>query len=257
MAECRIPRSLYKFDPYFGILWTYLKEVLPILDITRGEHIGMKPSEVTEVGTRYAKWRSGDPLHPGVYELHILQNNKRGGKRASVLEAQQAFIAFFTPILTRISANDILSDENRKVLNIAIPKHKYTHPTTPISESVYIRHQLMGNGRIQLKCYTASSELRARLPKGANSIQIAYRKDLIELEIDPETHLSIPGKVKRNMIKNVDDGTTRVSFTTASPLWILEGVNAGDFLQFYVRWYNHRHPNLAGPWSGPWAIPLH
>ena len=252
----RVPRAFKWFDPYYGVITVYLTEDYPGGIISRGEHIGMTPGQVTALGNHYAKWRTGDPANPGAYEIHLINPKAIGGTRATLLEFQGDFITFITPIYDVINVNPNTSDEDRTILNIAIPNAPHSHPTNPFTAAVYVRPIPMTDFRIKLKCFTSDDASRPSLIEGADCLEIAYRRDPIELEVDPVTHLPIPGKIKRRPITAPTDGTTIIHFTTASPLWKIEGASVGDYLQFYVRWANTKHPNLAGPWTGPTAIPL-
>ncbi|MEI7426281.1 MAG: hypothetical protein WCK16_05185 [Candidatus Moraniibacteriota bacterium] len=252
----RIPREFYKFDPYTGQVKTWASSLLDDGITKRGIHVGMTELQITALNSHTAEWRSGDPEHPGAYEIHLINPKALGGTTPKIKEVQRSYIDFLDPILTVINVNTNMTNEDRDVLNLAYPDPVYTHPTIPIASQVFARVIPKGNFRLQVKGYTAADASRASLAAGADSMRIAYRKDPIELEIDPITHLPIPGKIKRNLIKSPQDGTTIISFTSATALWQVEGGATGDFLQFYVCWFNSKHPNLAGPWCGPYSESL-
>ncbi len=251
-----IPRGFIKFDIYGGKAVTWANSVPEGSIIKRGINVGMTDTQITALGSHYAEWRSGDPDHPGAYEIHLINPKALGGTTPKIKEVQRNFIDFFDPILTVINVNPNMTNEYRDVLNLAYPDPVYTHPTIPIAAQVYARVLPQGNFRFQVKGYTAQDASRASLAEGADSMRIAYRKDPIEFEVDPITHIPIQGKIKRNLINSPEDGTTIISFTSATALWQVEGGATGDFLQFYVCWFNSKHPNLAGPWCGPYSESL-
>ncbi len=251
-----IPRSFYLFDIYGQRVVTWASSLMEDGITKRGIHVGMTELQITGLNAHFGAWRSGDPLHPGAYELHLIDPKAMGGTTSKIKEVQRAFIDYADPIWTVINVNTNMSNEDRDILNLAHPDPTYTHPTIPIAAQVYARVLPQGNFRLQVKGYTAKDASRASLAEGADSMRIAYRKDTIEFEVDPITHIPIQGKIKRNLITSPEDGTTIISFTSATALWKVEGAATGDFLQFYVGWFNSKHPNLAGPWSGPYSLPL-
>ena len=198
------------------------------------------------------KWRSGDAANPGVYELHLNLETKNKVTRANVVKIQTEFSEFFRPILIRISGSPNITSDDRIALNIAEPFTSHSHPATPIEQRCFPSVIMMGGGMVKFKCYQTINSGRAGLPELANGLVLAYRIDLPIVAPD-----SSPEKTKSKVIRpefaGPDDNTTKITQTKAIFTLELGSDNACCILQFYCRWINSVHPELNGPWTGPYS----
>ena len=120
-----------------------------------------------------------------------------------------------------------------EVFNIrkgALQKTTRSVQTKSISEPVSVTLQSLGGGIISAKCYSNSSA-RAGIFDEADSVQYSYLIGTV-----PPTSPSAEGMIR--------DLSTKGSFNFS-----VGDNNGGKNLYIYFRWYNTKHPELAGPWS--------
>ena len=97
MAKSRIPKKLSSFDVYLRNVVTLLTAIVSGI-ITKGEHLGMKPAEVTSLTDFLTRWFTGDPANPGLWELHSNPETKGKKTRLNVIKFIKEFILFFQPL---------------------------------------------------------------------------------------------------------------------------------------------------------------
>ena len=102
--------------------------------------------------------------------------------------------------------------------------------TTPLTNQVAASIQPLGGGSVNIKCRNLSSE-RAAIDEGANCVQYAFKVgDTAPVSADAE-----------NLRREI---STKAFFVLA-----LGPGSSAKNLYIYFRWYNTKHPELAGPWS--------
>jgi hypothetical protein len=245
MQKRRIPATLIAFSDYLHIANVHLHTIASGDTLPRGEVLGMTPAEMLTLQHFKMVWSSGDPLHPGVWDLHSQKDKKTAATRQNVLQVMSDFSAFFRPILVRISACPAITVDDRLVLNIAPPVTKRSRPTLEIGEKCVTDHNTLGGARIKFKCKTPHDSTRASIPPRANAVELAYKLVL------PYQFTPAGKKIPADMISGPYDGTTMFMSTRASFMIEFDQNYLGYQIQFYTRWINTRHPNLNGPWTGP------
>ena len=136
-------------------------------------------------------------------------------------------------ILDRIAASPNVTIADMETFNIkkrVLQKSTRTIPTTPIVDSVSITLIPIGGGSILLKCYRSTGQ-RAAICEEADCVQYLYQVG------DTPPASADAGSLKNGL-------STKASFTLA-----LGASSSGKTLYIYFRWYNTKHPELAGPWS--------
>jgi hypothetical protein len=136
-------------------------------------------------------------------------------------------------ILDRIAASPNVTIDDLKIFNIKkglLQKSVHSTSVTPINENVTVTMQPLGGGLVLLKCYTVSGQY-AHIFSDADCVQYAYTTGDTPPASVMETGLAF-------------GLSSRASFNLS-----LGADQAGKKLFIYFRWYNTRHPELAGPWS--------
>ncbi len=232
----------------------YLQRVVAWI-VLHAIRLGISSGTVEDLEDMY-----GDNTTAGTYlyakkKYDDFVGRKAGPVCTNLTTASTSIKDFLRGIYNDIPASK-WTDDDRAVFNRRTGlEPTRTIPTTPLKDKCFNRYTALGNCELVMKFYTTNDATRAGLTEGADSVQIAYRIDLIELEQDEQGH-DIPGKIKRKPILNPEDGTTIVSFTKASFVWNLGSTNSGSYLQFYQRWACSKRPNLNGPWTGPTGMTL-
>ena len=223
----RVPKTLSEFDQYLRRVVGFLLQGNP----SNGIRLLLTAAEIAQAQGFLTLWYTGNPANPGAYELHSNPNTKTKNTRKAVIKIISDFSIFFSPLLVRMSGCAAISPSDRLMLNIAAPNPTRTRHRQGISDIVQFSIKPIGGGDVQFSGRTSQDSKRASKAEGADSVQICYK-------------ISDPAPV------NTDDPTARTeSVTHASFTLHLGTVSIGKKLYIYARWYNTKHPELAGPWS--------
>jgi hypothetical protein len=244
MKKNRIPVRQYLFVQYVLKNNKHLHEIPSGGTLTRGEILGLTTAELLSLNAYELKLVSGDPLNPGIWDLHANKETKTHKTRMQFLEIEKEFGNFYRPLLNRMSGSAAITVADRLVLNIAIPGGPHHKPTTKIQELCYTNVICLGRGDVKFFCRSTSDSSRSSKPDSSNGPEIAYL-------LIPPTAASgdSNGSTKKSSLPDPKLGFTHVIFTKA--IFTLElGVEyAGYTMQYYLRWVNTKYPNLAGTWS--------
>lgn len=253
MSTSRIPLTLVKFIIYLNSVNAYLNTVALGDAQKRGLILGMSDEELTTLENFVKLFISGDPAHPGLWDLHSNGDTKNIKTRQDMLSGISEFVKFFRPILNKIAISTLISNGDRLKLNIAAPVTSHTIPTDPIAENCFVALSTQIGCIIKFRCRKTSDASRASKPVNADGVEIAYRIDLPELEAADDGN-ELSSKIKRNILKSSTDGTTKAIYTRASFRMQLPEDQSGNYFQFFARWINTKHRGLDGPWTGPFNV---
>jgi hypothetical protein len=222
----RIPRLISTFNTYILTTSLYLAAGTPVNNATR---LGLTEAEASRWAELAEEWK---PL----YELY---SNKKVSRTVSIKEQLLNIIRKTVEfdrknhILDRIGASAQATVEDTGEFRIkkgGTAKKKHTIPQSPINEPVTVSFVPIGGGMMNVKCYGTTSQ-RAGIFRNADSVQFVYTVGKTPPASADETGLS-------------KDLSSKAIFTLT-----LGPGNSGNYLYIYFRWYNTRHPLLAGPWS--------
>ena len=223
----RMPRGIDPFNNYFTNTVSYLQDGSPK---TNAERLGILPAEqstfegfLTEWSPLYAKYsdKKKSRTTSVIDQLHIIIDN--------VVSYDQT-----NHILDRIAASPNVTVDDLVTFNIKkgiLQKSPASAGSSPISEQVTVAIQSLGGGMMSIKCYSPTGQ-RAGIMEDADSVQYLY-----QVGGQAPDSAETPGMIKELSPKAV--------FTLS-----LGAGSALKNLYIYFRWYDTRHPELAGPWSG-------
>jgi hypothetical protein len=174
MAEKRrIPVILEAFITYIVLINDYLKTVQPGDTLKRGTILGMSDEELTLLDGFVKKFVSGDPDHPGYWDLHKNKATKTATTRKNMVDTMKEFGSFFRPILDRISGSGSITNTDRDTLNIAHPVTSHTTPTTAIKADCFVNITMLGQGKVYFECRASADEACASKAEGADAVEMA------------------------------------------------------------------------------------
>ncbi len=224
-SRTRIPRSIDEFNSYIAITGGYLAEGNP----TNASRLGITNAEV-------ATWQGfGTTWLP----LYLKYSDKKNSRTTAVKDQLIATINETVEydqtyhIIDRIASSTSATITDWETFNIKsgmLQKNTHTVHDTPISEQVSVTIQPLGGGMLSVKCYTNTSQ-RAGVCDEADCVQYTY-----SVGTTPPASADAEGLKK--------DLSTKGSFTLN-----LGAASSAKYLYIYFRWYNTKHPELAGPWS--------
>jgi len=225
-AGARIPRGIDDFNPYYTNAIAYLSNGTPTTNAVR---LGIIPDELTQLTGFVTAWA---PLYTKYSDK---KNSRTTAVKDQLLEIIDNVVSFDQDnhILDRIAASPNVTIVDMETFNIkkgALQKTSKSVSSTPISEPVTVTIQPIGGGSMTVKCYSTTGQ-RASIYDGADSVQYIYQVG----DISPAS-ADATGLTK--------ELSTKASFTLA-----LGSGSSAKNLYIYFRWYNTKHPELAGPWS--------
>jgi hypothetical protein len=221
----RIPRKIDLFNQYISNTTPYFNTGTP----TNAERLGIRPEEVTQ-------WIAIDTRWKPTYSLY---SDKKNSRTTSVIEEINLIITDLIDLdhtyhlLDRIAASPNVNITDLETFNIkkgVLEKTTRSKPTTPITELVVPALQPLGGGIISMKCRNHIGN-SASIIDGADSVEYNY----------------CVGGTRPTSAESVGLKTglsTKASFTLS-----LGAESAKEELFIFFRWYNTKHPELAGPWS--------
>jgi len=221
----RIPRGIDGFNLYIITTCAYFLAGTP----TNAVRLGLLSDEADRWCAFLALWSP----------LYAKYSDKKNGRTTAVKDQlldildQCVMLDQTSHILDRIAASPNVTIVDMETFNIkkgVLQKATRSSSTTPISESVNAALQSLGGGSFYVKCHNSTS--RASIVDGADSVQFAYL-----VGTTPPESVKAMGLTK--------DLSTKASYTLA-----LGPENSAKYLYIYFRWYNTKHPELAGPWGG-------
>ena len=222
MSNSRVPLTIVSFNPYVNNAVDYLNAGTPKTYV----RFGVTENEMTLLNGIVTQWNP----------LYALYSDKEKTRTSLVVAQLQDLMEEFNALnqsnhlLDRIAASANVTIEDLKTFNIKVPSGKRSVGVQPIQMGVNVSVQLLGGGSATFKCREEGSS-SASIIDGADSIQFAYMVG----STPPESVDAV------GIIFGI---TTRATFTLAL------GTGASTkYLYIYFRWYNTKHPELAGPWS--------
>ena len=227
MARQRISRSIDEFGKYIVKTNSYIAAGTPV---TNGERLGLLPAEITQ-------WKAFETQWNPLFVLYSdITNSRTRAIRNTMVQIIDDVIKYDQDnhILDRIAASPNVTIDDLGIFNIyggVLPKTTRTVPTTPIKEPVTVTFQALGGSSINVKCYGTTGS-RAAIYEDADSVQYLYQVGTTPPAAPDEDELKVGISTK------------------ASYVMTLSPDSAGKFLYIYFRWYNTKHPELSGPWSG-------
>jgi hypothetical protein len=223
--KSRVPERLAAFDVYINNTDRYLQAIDPATALPHWQRLELKPDEAAWWHDQRVYWR--DTLN----KERIDKTKRTMVTTAKVENFRKVFKKGSAPILDKIAVADKANNLDEAEFNLKLKKNrkKPTYHQVRIGEDVMVGLNIIGGGRMQVICRTSHDSNRPSIPAVANSVEIAYC-----IGVKPNS---------------VDDTTHRIISTRARFDIELGYNNTGKHVFAYARWYNTKHPLLAGTWS--------
>jgi len=224
--QSRIPRGIDGFNPYIIKTVAYFADGTPTTNASR---LGISEEEVNQWTGFLTEWSP----------LYLKYSDKRNSRTTAVIDQLydivDRVIAFdqTNHILDRIAVSlnvNIVDLETFNIRKGALQKSGRSIPQKSITDSVSVTLQPIGGGSVSVKCYSPTGA-RPAILSDADSVQYVY-----------SVGIAAPASAMADGLSK--DLSTKGSFTLA-----LGADAAAKSLFIYFRWFNTKHPELAGPWS--------
>lgn len=244
----RIPRKITAFIMYIVLVDDYLHSTLPGDTDPRGIVLGLTADELATLKAFVKSFISGDPAHPGLWDLHKNKQTKTSTTRQDMEDTMESFGSFFRPLLNRMAACPTIINGDRDTLNIAHPVSSHAKPSTAIAARCFVDVVMLGQGEVKFLCRASKDIARSSKADGSDAVEIAFSSLPFTTVAASDPSLTA-SKVRPRSLAGPDDGTTKEIYTKAIFKKKFAESEVGNLLQFFVRWINTKHPELNGPWS--------
>ena len=212
----------------------------------------------------------------GLYALYSNPLTSSSPIKKQVKQFIKDFRAFGSPLLNIIAASPNATSDDEEIFNLVLNKNrkKPTHSHTKIADACYTDWTGSGGGNMKAASRSETDSSRHSLAEGADGVQYAT----MILDDTPENIATAIAAAQQannaaaaaraanpaTIVPTVpipvappqhpDDGTTQEFFSGASHQFILGAANKGKYLYTWSRWYNSKHPELAGDWNARQVI---
>jgi len=196
--------------------------------VTNGTRLGLSAQNLTDWNDKFVYWR--DTL----YTKYSDPLQSTSAVKDEVRNFMKDFKTFAQPLINLMVASPNAKEADAAVFNFVLNRAKATRRNTPIKELVEFTTQPLGGGDMKFSCRTGHDSSRASKAEGADSVQLAF---LIADTVD--VFKATPS----------DLGMKTEAFTRAQFIFHAGAANVGKRMIVFTRWFNTKHPQLAGPWS--------
>ena len=242
MSNSRITDSIPKFNTYINDTDDTLQAISSGA-IHNWERLGLTLANANDWHDKRVYLR--DTLYP----KYSSPAQSTALVKKEVHDFMDSFRTFGNPLLDIMAASPNANGGDEIIFNFKIGKAPAHHPTTPIDITVVYEGTPLGGGDYKFSCRTPGDGGHGSMAPDADTIQLAYMFIGNSKPIPPvDGSEDVPNPETPGMIL--------CSFTKA--IFTLHGgvANVGKSAVVYLRWYNSKHPDLAGPWSAVKKIVL-
>ena len=219
-----VPRTYGNFNTFIRNTNSYMLEGTP----KNSERLDIPVEMLTTWSGIGKKWIIAYDKYLDKYNLRTQAINDE--LRAIIDEADTFNVSQHFLARIAISPKATITDlETFGIRNGSGPKQSRSIPQTPIANLVEATLKPIGGGSVMVKCYSKGS--RAAILDTADCVQYLFT-------------------VGTTAPTSADDAILDKELSTKASFVLPTGVQkVGMMLYIYFRWYNTKHPDLAGPWS--------
>ena len=228
MARMRVPETIPAFNDYISLTDKRLLETNPSTGNPYWQDYGLSSARQTAWHNHSVKWKDE------IYANYTDPEKSTSIAKGKVRKFMNVFRKFAAMPLRKIVASDMAGIDEEKIFNVKIRRAHSTRPETGIDAQCAAIILNINYGKAHIKCREPEHDGRARIAKGADSVQCAYA---ITDKETPIEDMNDP-RFKRELF-------FKSSFTLD-----LGSANRGKWVVLYFRWYRSRHPLLPGGWGG-------
>jgi hypothetical protein len=224
----RVPITIGGFNTFIVTAGNRMQATNPATSNLFSKDYGVTDADALSWKTQQQNWVDN------VYATYIDATLSTSIAKDNVHTFMDGFRGFAGPVLNTIAASAIAGNAEEHIFNFVLHRKNPVHATAAIADECFTNLHGMGRGLYEATCRGAQDGSRASKVHGADSIQYAYT-----IVAAPPTTPPAP---------NDPTMSTGIA-TTAIFQHDFGAANITKYLIIYFRWYNTKHPNLAGAWS--------
>jgi hypothetical protein len=230
MANPIVPRTINGFNGWITGTAARLIATNTVTTNPYWQDYGLDTGINTEWQSRKTAWLPMFSRHSG---RHDSIDNK------DIQDFIKSMSTFAEKPLLTIEGSAITGNEDAFIFNFHLGHGTPTTTAEKIMAQVSSELIMGGRGIVNITVRRATDETRPSKPEHSDSVQYAYLILDKPDDIDPSKTLITPDTA--GMVKDL---------STHAHFHLDLGVeNMSKWIAIYFRWYNTKHPELAGPWS--------
>jgi hypothetical protein len=236
----RIPRTIDEFNKYLASSDKYQLDGTP----TNFSRFGWSALNSSDWHDKKVYW--ADTLFPLYGDPMTSTTAVKGNVKLFI----EDFHVFGNPLLNLAAASSVATHDDEVAMNFKIGRHEPTHRTVPLSEKLILGALAQGGGDVRFTGRTGTDASRPSKPAGSDSMQLAFM-----LQGVGDTPVPVPPQPDPDRLPSPDSSKfTKEILTHASMIVHFGTDNQGKILIAAARWFNTKHPELAGSWSSLVAL---
>ncbi|MBI3501982.1 MAG: hypothetical protein HY063_09320 [Bacteroidetes bacterium] len=267
--KVRVNKSPKLFDPYITRTDDRLLSTEPTTGNPYWQFLGLSSANATDWHNKRVFWDT--PL-TGLHALYVNPLTSTGAVKEKVKLFIESFRIFANPLLSIIAASSNATADEEKIfhLKLNVNRQKPTHTHTKIADQCFTAWTGEGAGSKKASSHTThEAQGRPSVAAGADGVQYAY----VIMDENPKTIAARtaavvsanekaaanaktanqpapePAPLPQPVPQHPDDGTRQEFFSGATKQFNFGADKEGKFLCVWSRWYNSKHPELAGDWN--------
>ena len=268
-TSSRISNKAKVFEPYIGTTDDRLTAIEPVSGNPYWQVYGLSSANATDWHNKRLFFTTPTT---GLYAKYSSPETSTSLVKTQVRQFIKDFKAFASPLLNIIAASPNATNDDEGIFNLVLNKNrkKPTHSHTKIAVDCYTEWKASGGGNMRAASKSASDSTRHSLVEGADGVQYAT----MILDDTPEniaTAIAAANQANNAAIaartanpalpvpvlvvvpdappQHPDDGTTQEFYSGATHQFVLGADKKSMYLYSWSRWYNSKHPELAGDWN--------
>ena len=270
----RISKSPKVFDTDITTGDDHLLAIEPTSGLPYWQHLGLSSANATDWHNKRVFWDT--PL-TGLHDLYINPVTSTSVVKENVKLFIKNFRTFANPLLNIIAASPNATANEEKIFHLVLTanRKKPTHTHTKIADQCFTTWSGEGAGSKKAASRSLHDSKRASLAEGADGVQYAY----VIMDENPKTiaartaaivsanekaavaarmaspappvpaPVPEPTPLPQPVPQHPDDGTKQEFFSGATHQFSFGADKEGKWLCAWSRWFNSKHPELAGDWN--------
>ena len=262
----RIASSPKKFDPYITTSDDRLQATEPTSSNPYWQFLGLSSTNASDWHNKRLFW---DTSGTGLFSLYSNPATSTTPVKAKVKQFIKDFRSFANPLLSIIAASPNASADEENIFNLVLNVNRQ-HPSqthTKIANQCVTGWKLGNAGTVKAASRSLSDSKCASVANGADGVQYAY----LIMDENPSTVAArtaavmnsnaaartsttaatapIPVPLPVPVPQNPDDGAKQEFYSGATHQFNFGADKEGKYLCVWSRWFNSKHPELAGDWN--------
>ncbi len=243
--KTRVPNTIQEFNDYINNTDDYQAATTGGRPSPNWQYLGLAAGD-------NAAWSAQRTAWVILYAKYIDPAQRTKVIVSDVKAFMITFTTFVNPLLDIMAASPNAENDDEIQFNFKkkSSRQRPVRPTEEIQEQCFTTVKAIGGGELEFTCRTSHDTKRASKALKADSIQVAYKIGVTPPLTAPNPPDDPSGVESPDVCPNKEIFTKSNFILKAGP------GNATKKLYVFARWFNTKHPELAGQWSPMATVPI-